>query len=261
MRDKKVQFLGSIGVMMFMVVFLWASGVTFDFNDKVEFRSIDLLKVKVRFPAGELFIDRNPDPAFSAQCLFSEQDWKPEIYYERRNEEGRLLIESPEFDFPMDLEEDKENNWNLTLTDEIPMDLRIEMGGGVGEFNLEEMKIGRFEFSMMGGQIKLDLKNNPLNRFKFEALAGEADVDLSGSRNNELQARFTCGFGELTLRLPADTPVRVDIDGVLGEISAPGFQRDGEYYVNSAPGSDNLLDVRVKGGIGQINLRLVDGQK
>jgi hypothetical protein len=245
-------------VVMFSVALLTGSGGQYDFSDRVEFNNIEILKVKVRFPAGELHIDSYDSETFEAKCLFSEREWKPEVFYERRNEEGRLLIETPEFDFPMDLDEDKENIWNLRFTDNIPMDLRINMGGGVGEFDLGDMKIKRFDFSMTGGEIKLNLRNNPLSRFEFKALAGEAEVDLSGKRQTDLNARFTCGFGELTLRLPSDSPVRVDIDGVLGEINAPGFDRDGEYYVNRAPGSENLLDVSVKGGIGQINLILVN---
>jgi hypothetical protein len=167
-------------------------------------------------------------------------------------------MEMPEFDFPMDLGEDEFNRWYVTLDKNIPIDLRINIGGGTGDFDLEGMQIRSFDFSLTGGEIDLNLRNTSLPELDFKALAGEAEIDLSGRWQNDLDAEFTCGFGELTLILPSQTAVRVEVDGVLGEVNAPEFERDGDYYVNHAADLEHLLDISVTGGIGEVRLKLAD---
>ena len=61
------------------------------------------------------------------------------------------------------------------------------------------------------------------------------------------------------LILPRDVGVRVEVQGLLGSIEAPGFSRQDGRYINEAYGDGgDELRVSVAGGIGDVELRLVD---
>ena len=68
------------------------------------------------------------------------------------------------------------------------------------------------------------------------------------------------GVGSVTLRLPDDVGVRVDVEGGLSNVSASGLRRSGDAYVNGALGeSDIELRVEIKTGVGQVSLIEVTG--
>lgn len=57
--------------------------------------------------------------------------------------------------------------------------------------------------------------------------------------------------------LPKDVGVKVKAVGGLGEINTSGLTKDGDFYVNDAFGkSDVTLFIDVKGGVGEINLKV-----
>ena len=93
----------------------------------------------------------------------------------------------------------------------------------------------------------------------MEAGVGSARVDLSGEWRNDLDTSFRCGVGSLVLPLPRDTGVRVEVRGLLGSIEATGFAKNGDRYTNEAYGDGGYeLEASVAGGIGDVELRLVD---
>src|SRR3712207_9569628 len=67
---------------------------------------------------------------------------------------------------------------------------------------------------------------------------------------------------EVTVLLPTRMGVKVVAGTRLGRINAEGLKKEGEAYVNDAYGdSDATLKVNVTGGVGQINLEVVQGQR
>jgi predicted membrane protein len=82
---------------------------------------------------------------------------------------------------------------------------------------------------------------------------------LSGKWNNDLDADFVCGFGELTLKLPENIGVKVKATGIMGNVEAPGFSKDGSTYTNDAFRKTKVtLYIDIFGGIGNVNLDLVE---
>ncbi|MDQ5810207.1 MAG: cell wall-active antibiotics response protein, partial [Actinomycetota bacterium] len=74
----------------------------------------------------------------------------------------------------------------------------------------------------------------------------------------DLSAVVRGGAGELTMLLPSQIGVRVNAETGLGRINADGLRKQGNAYVNDAYGDSEVsLEVRVSGGVGQINLKAV----
>jgi hypothetical protein len=132
------------------------------------------------------------------------------------------------------------NEWSVRLSEEVPVDLTVRMGGGVGN---------------------LDLDNLALTGLNLDVGAGSTRVDLSGDWGRDLNAVVRGGAGEVTVLLPSRMGVKVVAGTRLGRINAEGLKKSGEAYVNDAYGdSDATLKVNVTGGVGQINLEIVQGQ-
>jgi hypothetical protein len=76
----------------------------------------------------------------------------------------------------------------------------------------------------------------------------------------EEQANATIegGVGQATVLLPSEIGVKAKAEGGLGGINAKWLKKVGGAYVNDAYGeSDTNLTVDVKGGVGEINLKVV----
>jgi hypothetical protein len=66
--------------------------------------------------------------------------------------------------------------------------------------------------------------------------------------------------GHATIKLPQSVGVRATVEGGIGSVSAPDFQKDGDAYVNSAYGKSRVtVHVDVQGGIGDVHLEMRGG--
>jgi predicted membrane protein len=115
---------------------------------------------------------------------------------------------------------------------------------------------------MGGGVSNLDLDSLSLRGLSIDMAAGATTVDLTGDWERDLNALVSAlvrgGAGEVTVLLPSQVGVRVNAGTRLGRVTTDGLQEQGEAFVNDAYGdSDITLEVRVQGGVGQINLKVV----
>jgi hypothetical protein len=129
------------------------------------------------------------------------------------------------------------NEWDISMNDELPTDLVVQMGAG---------------------ESVLDLDSLTLTGVDLQMGAGKTTVDLTGDYAQDFDANIEGGVGEATVLLPSEIGVKAKAEGGLGKISAKGLKKVGDSYVNEAYGeSDTNLRVDVKGGVGAINLKVV----
>ncbi len=126
------------------------------------------------------------------------------------------------------------NQWNLRFSNDVPLELKVEMGAGRGQLRLRDMPVTRLEMTMG---------------------AGQADLDLTGDRKNDLVADLEGGVGQVTIRLPRKVGVVVRASGGIGAIDAHGLRHEGGEYTNEAYGkTPATIRLAVQGGVGQISL-------
>ena len=127
-----------------------------------------------------------------------------------------------------------ENHWTLHLANDVPVDLRIDMGAGRGNLRLRDIDVTALNLNMGAGQV---------------------DIDLTGARQHDLHGSIEGGVGEANIRLPKDVGVIVSASGGLGTIETHGLKHDGDEYVNEAYGKSPVtIHLKVEGGIGRISL-------
>jgi hypothetical protein len=196
--------------------------------DREDARSVN---VSVQAAAGQLNISSGSSHLLDADFGFNDTYANPRVDYHIDSGIGQLTISQddrgPHFGI-------SHNDWNLHFSNDVPLELKIDMGAGQGHFSLRDLL---------------------LTRLKVDMGAGQVDVDLSGDRTKDLHADIEGAVGQATIRLPSKIGVVVHASGGLGSINAHGFKHVDDEYTNDAYGkTPAAIHLKVEGGIGEINL-------
>lgn len=190
-----------------------------------------VVHLNVQMPAGELIFQGGSDHLLTAD-FFQDGSWPmPQVDYSIASGVGYLKITQEGHDQFIGK---SDNTWNLRVDPSTPLEVKVDMGAGRGEFHLDKVDLTRLELNIG---------------------AGQANVDLTGERAKDLQATIQGGVGQAVVRLPRDIGVVATVHGGLGSIDTHGLKEENGKYVNSAYGkSPNTIHLTVEGGIGQIKL-------
>ena len=232
----------SVALLLLLILFAaavvrgkYTGALAHDLHDvkALERQGAQSLRADIEMPAGRLRLSGGSSRLLDADFHYSANQGAPRVGYDVSSGVGELRIrqhgESVHFGRT-------ENDWDLRFSNDVPLDLRLQMGAGSGDLRLRDV---------------------PLTRLSVEMGAGELRADLTGARKSDLQADIHGGVGKATIRLPRNVGVIVHASGGLGSIDAHGFKYDGGAYVNDAYGKSPVtLKLTVEGGIGQIDLEL-----
>jgi hypothetical protein len=205
-------------------------------SKSVDPKNAQSARAQLKMGAGELHLTGGADQLMEGEFSYNVSEWKPKVSYDVSGEEGELVVKQGSAE-GAGLSGDARNEWDISLNDEVPTDLVVQMGAG---------------------ESNLDLDNLALTGLKLQMGAGKTTVDLTGDYAQNFDASIQGGVGEATVLLPSEVGVKAKAEGGLGKINAEGLKRVGNSYVNDVYGeSDINLSVEVQGGIGQINLKVV----
>ena len=205
-------------------------------SQKVPTENAQTVRAHLKIGAGELNVSGGADALMEVEFAYNVADWKPDVSYDVSGDTGELSVEQGS---GQDVRPggDARNEWDVLFSDEMPTDLRVQMGAG---------------------ESSLDLDSLTLTGLDLQMGAGKTTVDLTGDYTSDFDASIQGGVGEATVMLPGEIGVRARAEGGLGNINAKGLKKEGDSYVNEAYGSSDVtLEIDVQGGIGQINLEVV----
>lgn len=222
----------------------------------VELGGADSVRVEIEMGAGELDVAGGAGDLLDADFAYNVAEYEPEVTYGS----GVLTIRQPDVEGRASLWDldDYRYQWDLRLNDDVPMEMRIDLGAGNAELELGSLSLIRLDVKAGAGDVTMDLAGaSSLTRLDIGIGAGNVTVDLSGDWQVDLDAEIKGGVGRATLRLPREVGVRVDVEGGLGKVNASGLQEEGDAYVNDAYGkSEVTLRIDIKAGIGTVDLEL-----
>ena len=185
----------------------------------------------LRMGAGQLNVSGGAGHLLNADFHFDSKFDNPSVDYHVSHGKGLLDVnqESGHINFGP-----SENTWDLNFTNDVPIDLRVEMGAGQGNLKLRGMDVTEVELHIGAGQVQLD---------------------LTGPRKSDLNVSVKGGVGQATIRLPKDVGVMAHASGGIGSIHTEGMHENGSEYTNDAYGkSPHKITLEVQGGIGDIEL-------
>ncbi len=205
-------------------------------TESVELRGAEAVDARIEMSAGEMRLNGGASKLMEADFVYSEADGKPRVGYDVSGNHGSLSIVQPGTGFTGVHIGKTNNEWDIRLSDAVPLELRLRMGAGQGNLRLKGLQL-----------TKLDIQIG----------AGELDVDLTGDWKKDLDASIRGGVGSATIRLPKNVGVYVNAKGGLGSITARGgLRREAGAYVNEAYGKSAVtLHLSIEGGIGEIILQ------
>ncbi len=217
------------------------------------------IKSDISFFAGELYMDANSKKL--VECYYGYKDLYivPYMVYKEVDRVGYLIIKSKrEKTEQLDNRSD-DNKWKLQLNRNIKNDVAIELMAGVANINLEGAKITNFAFKMTAGESKINLRNTSVPKIRLNMMAGETSINLSGKWHNDCDAEIKGGVGQVNVKVPFGTGVKIHASGLLGEVNIPFFHKEGRDYTNDAWGkSKHSITLDIKGAIGEINVDMVE---
>lgn len=196
-----------------------------------ELQGAKMVKVGLHLGAGRLNVSGGSGHLMNADFHFDKEWENPKIDYHVTGEQGFLDVnrESEHVVFGP-----SENNWDLKFTNDVPLDLHVDMGAGQGNLKLRDMDVTNVELQIGAGQV---------------------DVDVTGPRKSDLNISVKGGVGQATIHLPKDVGVRAFASGAIGTVRAAGMHHDGHEYTNDAYGkSPHTIHLEVQGAIGDIEL-------
>lgn len=200
-------------------------------SQTIESKGAKAARIIVHMPAGELVVAGGAQKLMDAD-FYQGASWEaPSVDYSVLNGSGELTINQQSSNSFMS---NSDNTWKLKLSNELPIDLEVDMGAGKGDLNLSKLDLTRFQLNIGAGQV---------------------NVDLTGERAKDLEANIHGGVGEAIVRLPKNIGVVANVHGGLGSVDVRGLKEEDGKYVNASYGkASNTLHLTVEGGIGHIRL-------
>jgi hypothetical protein len=189
------------------------------------------VEVSLRMGGGRMNINGGSAHLLNADFHFDRKWDNPVVDYHVTGDKGYMEVkqENSGINFGP-----TENSWDLTFSNDVPLDLRVDMGAGQGDLKLRDMNVTNVELHMGAGQVMLD---------------------LTGARKSDLNVDIKGGVGQVTVRLPKDVGVSAHASGGIGTVQARGLHENGNEYTNDALGkSPHKITLDIQGGIGEIEL-------
>ncbi|MGC1484854.1 MAG: toast rack family protein [Candidatus Acidiferrum sp.] len=235
--------LGAIAFVILLLVLLahgrnfrrWhgSSGYSMQHQSRtVDRQNAKSVRVSLDMGAGDLDLSGGSSHLLEADFDYRSSAGSPQVDYSVSGTTGDLNITQQDTDKHFGATSD--NHWTVHLANDVPLEIKIDMGAGRGNLRLRDIDVGN---------LKLDMG------------AGQVDVDLTGNRKSDLTADIEGGVGEANIRLPKNVGVIVNASGGIGTIDAHGLNHDGDEYTNDLYGKSPVtIHLRVHGGVGTIRL-------
>lgn len=210
--------------------------------DRTETISQDLqgrskASVEIGFGAGSLNIGALTEGSpklIQGTVDLSRNEQLNKSYSENNGAVTYALLSHGSFSMGPELLGEPKKKWELGLSRDVPLDLKVSTGAGKSTLDLTGLNLQRLEVDGGVGQVTVKLPAQ-----------GQYPVSIDG------------GVGKIVLIIPQGVAARVDALGGLGGVSTEGnFRQNDRTYTTGDYGSAaNQVDVQVKNGVGQIVLK------
>ncbi len=236
----------TVGAVVFVIVLVallvngrrfnhWRGGTVYAMQHQS--RTVDrgdakTVRATLEMGAGDITLSGGSSHLLEADFDYRSSSGNPRVEYSVSGGAGDLRISQDDNDSHVHTTSD--NHWTLHLANNVPLEIKIDMGAGHGNLRLRDIDVTRLNLDMGAGQV---------------------DVDLTGDRKSDLTADIEGGVGQADIRLPKNVGVIVNASGGLGTIDAHGLHHDGDEYTNDLYGKSPVtIHLKVEGGVGRIVL-------
>lgn len=187
------------------------------------------LRLDIDMGVGNLNIESGAEDWLEGRFLYTENQLTPELSYD--DEQGVITLDQQQE--KKNAIKNTNNDWDLILTDQVPLEMSIKSGTASSHLYL-------------GGL--------PLKELDIETGVGEMMLDLTGDWQESFSATIDNGVGKSTVFLPHQTGVKITAEKGLGKILTEGLIRKDGYWVNDVYDTSEVqIDIVAEVGVGDLN--------
>lgn len=285
---RTITLLSLLGVLV-----LWSTaGFSDQWQDTLH-RSVPVttenaLNIEIEYALGKFSLMPGPeDSAFVVDLRYDETLFDPGVDYEIRDGIGYLAVESfhERKDQNFNWDDHDGSRWDVRFNNKLPTEFALEIGMGEGILDLGGAKITGIHVENGLAETELDfsspnattlelmkfetglgkfraknLMNARFEELDFECGLGAATLDFHGTGLNRCSADLSVGLGSITVILPADLGVRVDVDKSF--MSSVSFDSDfkkhqGDYYTSNWNDAKRRMKIDLEVGLGSASVEIL----
>lgn len=190
--------------------------------------------VEVRFAVGELRIGSTADPAALIEGTIDVPEGVALGQREFRRIGDQVQFSLSDYHFGPAVPGPRfPRRWDLRLTREVPLRLRVETGVGASHIDLRDIRATDLEIK-----------------------TGVGKTELTTPASGVLRAAVEAGIGEVVITIPRAMAARIRVSTGIGRVDVTGdFTREGDVYTSPQfELSADRIELSAKGGIGQLTV-------
>ena len=142
---------------------------------------------------------------------------------------------------------------------------RLQLNGGVGRTEvlfgeLSEEEMDELDIEAGVGDVTIrSIGNARVRDLSVEGGIGRTELDFSGEWEDwSTETEISVGVGHVLLRIPSELAVEIHSDNsFLSNISAPGFDREGDRYTRNLGDDRTRIIIRIESGVGAVTIDLI----
>jgi hypothetical protein len=244
------------------------------------------INVSVAFGVGRFHLKPGPEGVlYRARLQYDAEAFEPVMRYDPQSRRVRLGVEGLHTRGRGSDHGKVEQRLDVELSPAVPADIELTFGAGAADVELgglsvtsAHIKVGAAEsvirfsepnrvacqsLTFEVGAIDLEterLGNARCARIALKGAAGDITLDLTGGwpQNSVTEIDAAVGLGALTLVLPEDVGVSVQIDRFLVTFDRAGLRKRGDrYYSANYDTATAKLNLDVKTAVGSVDVRWV----
>ena len=238
-------------------------------------------RVRVRYGAGRIDVAATSSPVLYAMTLrYDESTSTPLHSYDST---ARLLtvgVDGQSDHFSRNVGERSRGEMRLSLSRSVPVDLSLSLGATKATLDLGGLDITALELESGASETVVDFSSPNQGRMRmlavdvgaasFEARnlananaakvrvhggVGGVELDFGGQWQQDMDVNVDLALGKLTLHVPRDVGVRVEVEKFLASFDEQGLVKRGDaYYSDNWDGAKYHLRLHAKTTFGGIEL-------
>lgn len=236
---KAIRLLIGIGLLSIVAFWIYDWMKTDKVSDvvSIEKDSAKSLDIEIDFAVGNLVIGSGTTEWVEGKIDTEVKEWHPSVSYQNKKDVGHITIKQQKKRFWTSGK--KSNDWTLKLTDEIPLNLDVDVGVSDSDLILAGIR---------------------LSHLSVDAGVGDTLIDLSGEWEESFDADIDLGVGDATIHLPKEVGVKLSVSKGLGSVKADDFisERKGVYVNEAYDSADIKIHMKIDVGIGNVKFVLVE---
>jgi hypothetical protein len=223
--------------------------------------------VRVHYAAGRVDISPTSAPVLYSMTLrYDEATVTPLHRYDAGGRVLTLGAESQSKHFTRGMDDQGKGEMRLALSRVVPMDLQLELGAtkamldlgglqltglrlesGASETVLDfsspnQLKMGTLDVDVGAASFEArNLGNANASNVRVHGGVGSVELDFGGEWSQDMNVDVNLALGKLTLHLPRDVGVRMEVQKLFASFDQQGLRKRGDVYF-----SDNWDSARYR---------------